>query len=216
MNKYFERIYNGIWKENPIFVQMLGLCPTLAVTTSATNGVGMGLSTTAVLVAANVLIAALRNVIPEGVRLPGEIVVVASLVTVVDMLMEGFTPALYSALGIYIPLIVVNCIILGRAEAYAMKNGPLLSAMDGIGMGLGFTIALVCIGSLREILGAGTIFGIKVTPAGFEPISIFILAPGAFFVLSILTALQNKLKAPCATNGSVKKKRNPRPAAATA
>ena len=125
MNKYFERIYNGIWKENPIFVQMLGLCPTLAVTTSATNGVGMGLSTTAVLVAANVLIAALRNVIPEGVRLPGEIVVVASLVTVVDMLMEGFVPSLYSALGIYIPLIVVNCIILGRAEAYAMKNGPL-------------------------------------------------------------------------------------------
>ena len=207
MNKYMERIYNGIWKENPIFVQMLGLCPTLAVTTSATNGVGMGLSTTAVLVAANVLIAALRNVIPEGVRLPGEIVVVASLVTVVDMLMEGFVPSLYSALGIYIPLIVVNCIILGRAEAYAMKNGPLLSAMDGIGMGLGFTIALVCIGSLREILGAGTIFGIKVTPAGFEPISIFILAPGAFFVLSILTALQNKLKAPSATNGSVKKKK---------
>ena len=207
MNKYMERIYNGIWKENPIFVQMLGLCPTLAVTTSAINGLGMGLSTTAVLVAANVLIAALRNVIPEGVRLPGEIVVVASLVTVVDMLMEGFVPSLYSALGIYIPLIVVNCIILGRAEAYAMKNGPLLSAMDGIGMGLGFTIALVCIGSLREILGAGTIFGIKVTPAGFEPISIFILAPGAFFVLSILTALQNKLKAPCATNGSVKKKK---------
>ena len=207
MNKYFERIYNGIWKENPIFVQMLGLCPTLAVTTSATNGVGMGLSTTAVLVAANVLIAALRNVIPEGVRLPGEIVVVASLVTVVDMLMEGFVPSLYSALGIYIPLIVVNCIILGRAEAYAMKNGPLLSAMDGIGMGVGFTIALVCIGSLREILGAGTIFGIKVTPAGFEPISIFNLAPGAFFVLSILTALQNKLKAPSATNGSVKKKK---------
>ena len=207
MNKYMERIYNGIWKENPIFVQMLGLCPTLAVTTSAINGLGMGLSTTAVLVAANVLIAALRNVIPEGVRLPGEIVVVASLVTVVDMLMEGFVPSLYSALGIYIPLIVVNCIILGRAEAYAMKNGPLLSAMDGIGMGIGFTIALVCIGSLREILGAGTIFGIKVTPAGFEPISIFILAPGAFFVLSILTALQNKLKAPSATNGSVKKKK---------
>ena len=207
MNKYMERIYNGIWKENPIFVQMLGLCPTLAVTTSAINGLGMGLSTTAVLVAANVLIAALRNVIPEGVRLPGEIVVVASLVTVVDMLMEGFVPSLYSALGIYIPLIVVNCIILGRAEAYAMKNGPLLSAMDGIGKGVGFTIALVCIGSLREILGAGTIFGIKVTPAGFEPISIFILAPGAFFVLSILTALQNKLKAPSATNGSVKKKK---------
>ena len=207
MNKCVERLYNGIIKENPTFILMLGMCPTLAVTTSAVNGLGMGLSTTAVLVAANVLIAALRNVIPEGVRLPGEIVVVASLVTVVDMLMEGFVPSLYSALGIYIPLIVVNCIILGRAEAYAMKNGPLLSAMDGIGMGVGFTIALVCIGSLREILGAGTIFGIKVTPAGFEPISIFILAPGAFFVLSILTALQNKLKAPSATNGSVKKKK---------
>ena len=188
-------------------MQMLGLCPTLAVTTSATNGIGMGLSTTAVLVAANFLVSALRNIIPEKLRLPGEIVVVASLVTIVDMLMEGFTPDLYSALGIYIPLIVVNCIILGRAEAYAMKNPPLLSAFDGIGMGLGFTVALICIGGIREILGAGTIFGITVTPASYTPISIFILAPGAFFVLSILTALQNKLKAPSATNGSVKKKK---------
>ena len=207
MNKYVERIYNGVWKENPSFVQMLGLCPTLAVTTSATNGIGMGLSPTAVLVAANFLVSALRNIIPEKLRLPGEIVVVASLVTIVDMLMEGFTPDLYSALGIYIPLIVVNCIILGRAEAYAMKNPPLLSAFDGIGMGLGFTVALICIGGIREILGAGTIFGITVTPASYTPISIFILAPGAFFVLSILTALQNKLKAPSATNGSVKKKK---------
>ncbi len=207
MNKYVERIYNGVWKENPSFVQMLGLCPTLAVTTSATNGIGMGLSTTAVLVAANFLVSALRNIIPEKLRLPGEIVVVASLVTIVDMLMEGFTPDLYSALGIYIPLIVVNCIILGRAEAYAMKNPPLLSAFDGIGMGLGFTVALIFIGGIREILGAGTIFGITVTPASYTPISIFILAPGAFFVLSILTALQNKLKAPSATNGSVKKKK---------
>lgn len=142
MNKYIERIYNGIWKENPIFVQMLGLCPTLAVTTSAINGIGMGLSTTAVLVAANALIAALRNLIPDRVRLPAEIVVVASFVTIIDMLMEGFVPSLYSALGIYIPLIVVNCIILGRAESYAMKNGVLLSIFDGIGMGLGFTVAL--------------------------------------------------------------------------
>ena len=207
MNKYSERIYNGIWKENPIFIQMLGLCPTLAVTTSAINGMGMGLSTTVVLVAANILIAALRHIIPDRVRLPGEIVVVASLVTVVDMLMEGFTPSLYSALGIYIPLIVVNCIILGRAESFAMKNNPILSAFDGIGMGLGFTIALVLIGSFRELLGAGTIFGIQVMPASYTPTSIFILAPGAFFVLSGLTALQNKLKAPCATNGSVKKKK---------
>ena len=200
MNKYMERVYNGIWKENPIFVQMLGLCPTRAVTTSAINGLGMGLSTTAVLVAANILIAALRKIIPDGVRLPAEIVVVASFVTIVDMLMEGFVPSLYASLGLYIPLIVVNCIILGRAEAYAMKNGPVLSAFDGIGMGLGFTIALVLIGAFREVLGAGSIFGVNVMPASFTPISIFILAPGAFFVLAALTALQNRLKMPCATN----------------
>ena len=207
MNKYIERIYNGIWKENPIFVQMLGLCPTLAVTTSAINGVGMGLSTTAVLVAANALIAALRNLIPDRVRLPAEIVVVASFVTIIDMLMEGFVPSLYSALGIYIPLIFVNCIILGRAESYAMKNGVLLSIFDGIGMGLGFTVALGLIGAFRELLGSGMIFNIQVAPASYQPVSIFILAPGAFFVLACLTALQNKLKAPCATNGSVKKEK---------
>lgn len=207
MNKYIERIYNGIWKENPIFVQMLGLCPTLAVTTSAINGIGMGLSTTAVLVAANALIAALRNLIPDRVRLPAEIVVVASFVTIIDMLMEGFVPSLYSALGIYIPLIVVNCIILGRAESYAMKNGVLLSIFDGIGMGHGFTVALGLIGAFRELLGSGMIFNIQVAPASYQPVSIFILAPGAFFVLACLTALQNKLKAPCATNGSVKKEK---------
>ena len=167
MNKYVERLYNGIWKENPIFVQMLGLCPTLAVTTSAINGVGMGLSTTAVLIAANFLIALLRKIIPDGVRLPAEIVVVASFVTIVDMLMEGFVPSLYASLGLYIPLIVVNCIILGRAEAYAMKNGPILSAFDGIGMGLGFTVALALIGSFRELLGAGTIFGVQIMPASY-------------------------------------------------
>ena len=186
---------------------MLGLCPTLAVTTSAINGIGMGLSTTAVLVAANALIAALRNLIPDRVRLPAEIVVVASFVTIIDMLMEGFVPSLYSALGIYIPLIVVNCIILGRAESYAMKNGVLLSIFDGIGMGLGFTVALGLIGAFRELLGSGMIFNIQVAPASYQPVSIFILAPGAFFVLACLTALQNKLKAPCATNGSVKKEK---------
>ena len=211
MNKYTERIYNGVWKENPILIQMLGLCPTLAVTTSATNGAGMGLSTTAVLVAANIVISALRNIIPARVRLPGEIVVVASLVTIVDMLMEGFTPSLYSALGIYIPLIVVNCIILGRAEAFAMKNKPLISAFDGLGMGLGFTIALILIGGARELerFLAFEFFyiNIPVMPASYEPAAIFILAPGAFFVLACLTALQNKLKLPCATNGSVKDKK---------
>ncbi|MBQ4149765.1 MAG: electron transport complex subunit E [Clostridium sp.] len=200
MNKYTERIYNGIWKENPTLVQMLGLCPTLAVSTSAINGVGMGLSSTVVLVLANILISALRHIIPDRVRLPAEIVVVASFVTLVDMLMEGFTPALYESLGIYIPLIVVNCIILGRAEAYAMKNGPVESAFDGIGMGLGFTIALTILGAIRELLGAGSVFGVKVMPAAFTPISIFILAPGAFFVIAVLTALQNKMKAPSATN----------------
>ena len=200
MNKYTERIYNGIWKENPTLVQMLGLCPTLAVSTSAINGVGMGLSSTVVLVLANILISALRHIIPDRVRLPAEIVVVASFVTLVDMLMEGFTPALYESLGIYIPLIVVNCIILVRAEAYAMKNGPVESAFDGIGMGLGFTIALTILGAIRELLGAGSVFGVKVMPAAFTPISIFILAPGAFFVIAVLTALQNKMKAPSATN----------------
>lgn len=149
----------------------------------------------------------LRKIIPDGVRLPAEIVVVASFVTIVDMLMEGFVPSLYASLGLYIPLIVVNCIILGRAEAYAMKNGPILSAFDGIGMGLGFTVALALIGSFRELLGAGTIFGIQIMPASYQPISIFILAPGAFFVLACLTALQNRLKMPCATNGSVKEKK---------
>ena len=202
MNKYTERLYNGIWKENPIFVQMLGLCPTLAVTTSAMNGLGMGLSSTVVLVAANFIISLMRSIIPGRVRLPGEIVVVASLVTIVDMLMEGFTPDLYSALGIYIPLIVVNCVILGRAEAFAMKNKPIISAFDGAGMGLGFTFALVC-----ELLGAGSIFGVAIMPASYQPISIFILAPGAFFVLACLTALQNKLKMPSATNGSAKGKK---------
>ena len=207
MNKYVERLYNGIWKENPIFVQMLGLCPTLAVTTSAINGVGMGLSTTAVLIAANFLIALLRKIIPDGVRLPAEIVVVASFVTIVQMLLQGFIPSLYSALGIYIPLIVVNCIILGRAEAYASKNPPIPSLFDGIGMGLGFTLSITCIGAVRELLGAGQLFGQQILPLaadgkmGYEPITIFILAPGAFFVLAMLAALQNKFKIGAAKRG---------------
>ena len=209
MNKYVERLYNGIWKENPIFVQMLGLCPTLAVTTSAINGVGMGLSTTAVLIAANFLIALLRKIIPDGVRLPAEIVVVASFVTIVDMLMEGFVPSLYASLGLYIPLIVVNCIILGRAEAYASKNKPIASLFDGLGMGLGFTLSITCIGAVRELIGAGSLFGHQILPladaaagkAGYEPITIFILAPGAFFVLAALSALQNKFKLGAAKRG---------------
>ncbi len=202
MNKYVERLYNGIIKENPTFIMMLGMCPTLAVTTSGNNGLYMGLTTTAVLAASNLLISALRKVIPDKVRIPAYIVVVASLVTIVQLLLEAYLPAVNELLGIYIPLIVVNCIILGRAESYAAKNSVGLSLFDGIGMGLGFSVALTIIGSFRELLGAGTIFGFKITPESFEPISIFILAPGALFTLAILTAIQNKLKLPSATNGS--------------
>lgn len=193
MKPCMERIYNGILKENPVLVLMLGMCPTLAVTTSATNGFGMGVSTLAVLVVSNLVISLLRKVIPDEVRLPAFIVIVASFVTVVELLTQAYFPTLYSALGIYIPLIVVNCIILGRAEAYASKNPPLESTMDGIGMGIGFTAALTVIGLVREFLGAGTAFGIDVTPDFFEPISIFVKAPGAFLVLAIVIMIMNAL-----------------------
>lgn len=201
MNKNVERLYNGIIKENPTFILMLGMCPTLAVTTSAVNGVGMGLSTTVVLVMSNMLISMLRNIIPDKVRVPAFIVVVASFVTIVEFLVQGFVPALYDALGIYIPLIVVNCIILGRAESYASKSPVMLSVFDGIGMGLGFTVGLTCIGIIREILGAGQIFGFQLLPLaegnsiGYTPITIFILAPGAFFVLACLVAVMNVVRA---------------------
>ena len=199
MNKYTERLYNGIVKENPTFILMLGMCPTLAVTTSAMNGIGMGLSTTAVLIFSNAIIAAMRKIIPDRVRIPAFIVIVASLVTIVQLLIQGFLPALDSALGIYIPLIVVNCIILGRAESYASKNDAISSAFDGIGMGLGFTLGLTLIGICREILGSGAVFGFKFIPDGFQ-ISVFVMAPGAFIVLAALTALQNRLQMPSATN----------------
>lgn len=194
MNKAGERLFNGIVKENPTFVLILGMCPTLAVTTSAMNGVGMGLATLVVLVMSNFIISLLRNVIPDGVRMPSFIVIVASFVTIVQFLMEGFVPSLYASLGIYIPLIVVNCIILGRAEAYASKNDPVSSIFDGIGMGLGFTIALTAIGLVRELVGAGSVFGVTVMPDFYEPVGIFVLAPGAFFVLAMLIAIQNKVK----------------------
>ena len=196
MNKYTERLYNGLIKENPTFVLMLGMCPTLAVTTSAINGVGMGLSTTVVLVLSNMLISMLRKIIPDSVRMPAFIVVVASFVTIVQFLLEGFVPSLYDSLGLYIPLIVVNCIILGRAESYASKNGPIESIFDGIGMGLGFTMGLTIIGLIREILGAGTFFGLPFLSAikGFTPITIFIMAPGAFLVLAFLVAGMNIIR----------------------
>ena len=194
MNKIAERLYNGIVKENPTFVLTLGMCPTLAVTTSAKNGLGMGLTTMVVLALSNAFISLLRKVIPDKVRIPAFIVIIASFVTVMELLLEGFLPSLYDALGIYIPLIVVNCIILGRAEAYASKNPVLPSLFDGLGMGLGFTIALTMIGAVRELLGAGQIFGMTVMPSGYVPVSIFIMAPGAFFVLAMLTAIQNQVK----------------------
>lgn len=194
MNKCLERLYNGLIKENPTFVLMLGMCPTLAVTTSAMNGLGMGLTTTVVLVMSNLLISLLRKIIPDSVRMPAFIVVVASFVTIVQFLLEGFIPSLYESLGLYIPLIVVNCIILGRAESYASKNPVLPSIFDGIGMGLGFTVGLTSIGLVRELIGAGQIFGLQIMPKSYEPVTIFILAPGAFFVLAGLTALQNKVK----------------------
>jgi len=194
MNKSFERIFNGLIKENPTFVLMLGMCPTLAVTTSAMNGIGMGLTTTVILVMSNMFISMLRKIIPDGVRMPAYIVVVASFVTIVQFLLEGFIPSLYNSLGIYIPLIVVNCIILGRAEAYASKSPVVLSIFDGIGMGLGFTVGLTFIAAFRELLGNGTVFNIQIMPSVYEPITIFILAPGAFFVLAMLVAVQNKAK----------------------
>ena len=189
MKPCVERLYNGIVKENPVFVLMLGMCPTLAVTTSAINGVGMGLSSLVVLAIFNLVISLLRKIIPDEVRLPAFIVVVASFVTVVELLMEAYMQSLYGALGIYIPLIVVNCIILGRAEAYASKNPPLPSLFDGIGMGLGFTIGLTIIGAIRELLGNGSIFGISIP--GYEPMAFFVRAPGAFLVLAVLIAIMN-------------------------
>lgn len=202
MNKNLERLYNGIIKENPTFVLMLGMCPTLAVTSSAMNGLGMGLSTTVVLVLSNLLISAFRKVIPNGVRMPAFIVIVASLVTMVQFIMQAYTPSLSDSLGVYIPLIVVNCIILGRAESYASKNPVVPSIFDGIGMGLGFTFGLTCIGLVRELLGAGQIFGFQVLSLNwFTPITIFVMAPGAFLVLACLVAVMNIVRAKMEAKG---------------
>ena len=186
-----ERLYNGIIKENTTFVQVIAMCPTLAVTTSAVNGIGMGLTTTAVLMASNTAISALRKVIPSKIRIPSYITIIAAFVTIMEFLLQGFMPSLYEALGLFIPLIVVNCVILGRAEAYASKSGVVASFFDGLGMGLGFTLSLTVLGIIREALGAGTVFGFRVMPAGYKPATIMILAPGAFFTLGILMALIN-------------------------
>ena len=184
---------NGIIKENPVLVLVLGTCPTLAVTTQAVNGVGMGIAAMVVLICSNVFISLLKNVIPDKVRIPCYIVVIAAFVTVVQFLLKAYLPDLDKALGLFIPLIVVNCIILGRAEMFANKNSVVDSALDGVGMGLGFTLALTCMGTIREIIGNGTWFGIAITAGHIDPMAIFMLAPGGFFTFGCLIALVNKL-----------------------
>lgn len=186
-------LMNGIITENPTFVLLLGMCPTLGTTSSAMNGMSMGLATMFVLICSNMVISALKNVIPDMVRIPGYIVVIATFVTVVQMCMEAFIPALYTSLGLFIPLIVVNCIVLGRAEAFAAKNGVVASAFDGIGIGLGFTIALTLLGAIRELLGTGKLFNLTIMPEQFGSL-IFVLAPGAFIALGFLIAIVNKLR----------------------
>jgi Na+-translocating ferredoxin:NAD+ oxidoreductase subunit E len=190
LGKIFGR---GIVLDNPIFVQVLGMCPTLAVTNTAINGLGMGIATTTVLLGSNLVISLLRNLIPPKIRIPSFIVVIATFVTVVGMLMKAYTPELDQALGIFIPLIVVNCIILGRAEAFASKNSVIKSLTDGLGMGIGFTLALVVLGVVREILGFGSVFSFPLFPEAFEPMSIMTMAPGAFLALGILMAVFNKM-----------------------
>lgn len=181
----------GFFRENAVFVLMLGLCPTLGVTTSALNGLGMGLATTFVLLMSNIVVAVIKKYIPDKVRIPSYIVIIASFVTIVELVMQAYAPDLYTALGIFIPLIVVNCLVLGRAEAFASKNTPVTAAVDGIGMGLGFTMALVILGSVREILGSGSLFGLKFIQG--DGMILFVLAPGAFIVLGYLIVLINKI-----------------------
>ena len=191
MNKNLKNFTKGLIKENPVFVLLLGLCPTLGVTTSAINGLGMGLATTFVLVMSNLVVSLIKNFIPDKVRIPSFIVIIASFVTIVELLMQSYAPALFEQLGLFIPLIVVNCIVLGRAEAFASKNGIGASVIDGLGMGLGFAFALTILGGVRELLGSGAIFNIKLIPG--DLMLVFVLAPGAFIALGYLIALSNKL-----------------------
>ena len=190
MSKW-QLIVKGIVKENPTFVLILGMCPTIGVTSSAINGMGMGVATMAVLIMSNIVISLIKNFIPDKVRIPAFIVVIASFVTIIEMLMQAYVPALYAALGVFIPLIVVNCIILGRAEAFASKNSALASALDGVGIGLGFTLSLTVIGAVREVLGSGAIFDMPLGISDYTPL-VFVLAPGGFFVLGYLMILFNK------------------------
>ncbi|MDO9152234.1 MAG: electron transport complex subunit E [Paludibacter sp.] len=192
-NSNLKVFLNGFIKENPIFVLVLGMCPTLATTSSAENGLGMGLATTFVLFGSNVVVSLIKSIIPDKVRIPSYIVIIATFVTVVEMVMQAFVPALYESLGLFIPLIVVNCIVLGRAEAFASKNSVLKSSLDGLGMGLGFAFGLTLLGSMREILGTGKVFGLTLFPDKYGML-IFVLAPGAFIALGYLIAVMNKFK----------------------
>ena len=200
MNICTERLYNGLWKENPTFILMLGMCPTLGITTQAMNGVGMGLATTFVLVFSNLFISLLRNIIPEKVRIPSYIVIIASFVTLIDLMMQAFLPDLRASLGTYIPLITVNCIIFARAESYAAKNPPILSIADGLGMGLGFTCSITLLSCVRELFGSGTIFGLQMMPEAYQPMAVMNQVPGGFVTLGLMmiivnfirTAIQNK------------------------
>lgn len=191
---FVKELSKGIIKENPIFVIVLGMCPTLAVTSSVQNGIGMGLAATFVLICSNIIISLIKNITPDKIRIPIYITVIAAFVSIVDMAMAAYVPGLHKSLGLFIPLIVVNCIILGRAEAFASKNNMLASLADGIGMGLGFTLSLVVVAAIREILGAGTFAGIAVMPKTYEPMLVAILAPGAFITLGFLMALMNMMK----------------------
>ena len=190
---YFKTITNGLIKENPTFVLMLGMCPTLGTTTSALNGMSMGLATTFVLICSNVVISLLKNLIPDKIRIPAFIVIIATFVTIIQMAMEAYLPALYDSLGLFIPLIVVNCIVLGRAEAFAAKNNPFASFCDGLGIGLGFTFGLTLLGIVRELLGSGALFSLRIFPEEYS-VLIFVLAPGAFITLGYLIAIINKLR----------------------
>ena len=193
MNNAMKTLTNGILKENPTFVLVLGMCPTLATTTSAVNGMAMGLATMFVLICSNIVISLLKNVIPDKVRIPAFIVVIATFVTIVQLVMQAYVPSIYDVLGLFIPLIVVNCIVLGRAEAFAAKNSVGLSALDGIGMGLGFTLALTLLGAVRELLGTGDCFGVQIFPDNYGAL-LFVLAPGAFIALAYLMVIINKIQ----------------------
>ncbi|WP_097677437.1 electron transport complex subunit RsxE [Anaerosalibacter sp. Marseille-P3206] len=191
LSKVFK---DGLFKDNPIFVQLVGMCSTLAVTTSVKNGLAMGIAVTVVLMGSNLVISLIRNIIPDKIRIPSFIVVIATFVTIIDMFMKAYSPELYSALGIFIPLIVVNCIIFARAEAFASKNGIVPSLVDGLGMGLGYTMALTILAVVRELFGAGTILGYQIMPEAYQPASIAIMPPGAFIILGILIGIFNKIR----------------------